>query len=76
MTVTASQLHSRVVAHFPDAEQINDTVIRFTKKMEGHPYAVYYLDVEQDLPSSQEKLTKYQDRIIGGNYSTEGSYYP
>ncbi|RLA41105.1 MAG: hypothetical protein DRR42_25040, partial [Gammaproteobacteria bacterium] len=68
MTVTASQLHSRVIAHFPDAEQINDTVIRFTKKMEGNPYAVYYLDVAQNLPSSQEILTKYQDRIIGSYY--------
>ena len=72
MTVTASQLHSRVVARFPDAEQINDTVIRFTKKMEGNPYAVYYLDVAQNLPSSQEILTKYQDRIIGSHYF-EGS---
>ena len=68
MTVTASQLHSRIVAHFPDADQIDNTVIRFTKRVKGHPYAVYYLDVEPDLPSTQEKLTNYQDRIIGSSY--------
>ena len=68
MTVTAAQLHSRIVAHFPDAEQINNTIIRFTKRVKGHPYAVYYLDVEPDLPNTQEKLTNYQDRIIGSSY--------
>jgi len=32
------------------------------------PFAVYYLDVAQQLPSSEEMLTKYQDQLIGIHY--------
>jgi len=68
MTLNISQLRERVVARFSDVEQVDDSIIRFTRKAGELPFAVYYLDVAQDLPGTQEALTKYQDRVIGSRY--------
>ena len=68
MNISISQLRERVAAQFTDVEQLGDSIIRFTRKMRGLPFAVYYLDVAQDLPITPETLTKYQDRVIGGRY--------
>jgi hypothetical protein len=68
MIISVSQLRDRVAVLFPDVEQVDDSVIRFTKKVGDQPYAVYYLDIAQNLPNSQETLTKYQDRVIGSHY--------
>ena len=68
MTLSISQLRDRVAVQFPDVEQVDDSVIRFTKRVGDQPYAVYYLDVAEGLPESQETLMKYQDRVIGKHY--------
>src|SRR5713101_154755 len=68
MTLTVSQLRDRVASRFPDVEQVGDSVIRFTRKAGELPFAVYYLDVAEELPSTEESLTKYQDRVIGSRY--------
>ncbi len=68
MTISVSQLRDRVAILFPDVKKVDDSVLRFTKKVGDKPYAVYYLDIAQELPNSQETLTKYQDRIIGSHY--------
>lgn len=68
MTLNISQLQERLVVQFPDVELLTGSVIRFTKKLAGQPYAVYYLDFAEDLPTSKGMLTKYQDRVIGSHY--------
>jgi exonuclease SbcC len=61
-------LRERLAARFPDVEQIEGSVIRFTKRIGNVPYAVYYLDIAEELPQSQEMLMKYQDRVIGSHF--------
>jgi len=68
MTLNITQLRERVAKRFSDFEQVDDTIIRFTRKAGERPFAVCYLDVAQDLPGTQETLTKYQDRVIGRHY--------
>ncbi len=68
MTLNISQLQERVAAKFPEVELVNDTVLRFMKKLDGSPYAVYYLDLAQNLPLSKKALAKYQDQVIGQHY--------
>jgi ABC-type lipoprotein export system ATPase subunit len=68
MSLSMSQIKERVASKFPDVEQISDSVLRFTKNLNESPYAVYYFDIAQDLPESQEELTKYQDTVIGSHY--------
>lgn len=68
MTISMGQLQERIAGMFPDAEQVSDLVIRFTKRMEGRPYAVYYFDIAQELPNTHEALTRYQDQVIGSHY--------
>lgn len=68
MTLNISQLRESLAARFPDVEQIESSVIRFTKRIGEIPYAVYYLDIAEELPQSQEMLMKYQDRVIGSHY--------
>lgn len=74
MTINIAQLRERVAAEagFSAVEQVEDSIIRFTRKTGDLPFAVYYLDVAQVLPGTQETLTKYQDRVIGSRYF-EGS---
>ncbi|MBZ5669477.1 MAG: hypothetical protein LAO04_07100 [Acidobacteriia bacterium] len=68
MTLNISQLCERVAKQFSDTEQVDDSTIRFTRKAGEIPFAVYYLDLAQDLPETEEKLTKYLDRVIGRHY--------
>lgn len=69
MTLNISQLRERVAAEqFSDVEQVDNSIIRFIRKAGELPFAVYYVDVADDLPETQEMLTKYQDRVIGSHY--------
>jgi len=68
MTLNIAQLRERVAARFSDVEQVEDSIIRSTKKSGELPFAVYYFDITEDLPGTQETLTKYQDRVIGSHY--------
>jgi len=72
MTLNIAQVRERVAKRFSDFEQVDDSVIRFTKKAGDQPFAVCYLDVGQDLPGTPEMLTKYQDRVIGRHYFEGG----
>jgi exonuclease SbcC len=72
MTLNIAQVRERVAKRFTDFEQVDDSVIRFTKKAGDQPFAVCYLDVAQDLPGTPEMLTKYQDRVIGRHYFEGG----
>jgi exonuclease SbcC len=68
MSISISQLRERVAEQFKNVEQVDESIIRYTRKMGDLPFAVYYLDVAGDLPGTSEKLTKYQDRVIGSHY--------
>ena len=72
MTLNIAQVRERVAKRFSDFEQVDDSVIRFTKKDGDQPFAVCYLDVAQNLPGTPEMLTKYQDRVIGRHYFEGG----
>jgi recombinational DNA repair ATPase RecF len=71
MSLNISQLCQRVAERFPDFERVDDSTVRFTRKAREGPFAVYYLDVAEDLPATEEKLTKYLDRVIGRHYFEE-----
>jgi|GEM_PF-2025856 len=68
MNLSLTQLRERIAVPPSDVTTIGDSIIRFTRKAEGRPFAVYYFDVSQKLPSTQEMLTKYQDSVIGTYY--------
>lgn len=68
MSLNINEIKERIVAQFADVQQVEGSIIRFTRKAGERPYAVYYLDFTKDLPGTQEKLNKYQDRVIGQYY--------
>ena len=68
MSLDIEQLRERVETHFPDFQQIDESIIRFTKKLGDRPFAVYYIDITQKLPDTSDFLTVYQDRVIGERY--------
>ena len=65
MTITMSELRERVSRQFPNVEQVSNSVVRFTRNAGDRPFAVYYLDIADELPETTEVLTRYQDRVIG-----------
>lgn len=68
MTLDIAQLRERVATHFSDVEQLDESTLRYVRKAGDRPFAVYYLDITEDLPKTQDTLTKYQDQIIGAHY--------
>jgi energy-coupling factor transporter ATP-binding protein EcfA2 len=74
MSLNVSQVRARVAAEvgFSAVEQVSDSIICSTRRAGELPFAVYYFDIAQELPETQETLTKYQDRVIGSRYF-EGS---
>lgn len=72
MSINIAQLKKRVGDRYADFEQVDDSILRFTKKAEGRAFAVCYLDIAQQLPATLESLTRYQDRVIGKRYFEDG----
>ncbi len=68
MTLSVSELQERVAAQFSDVQQVDESIIRFTKKSGEKPFAVCYVDITGDLPGTIDTLSKYQDRIVGMHY--------
>ena len=72
MTLTLDQLREKVEPLYPEVQQIGDTVLRCIRKAEQSPFAVYYLDVGDDLPQTPNNLNDYLNRVVGERYF-EGS---
>jgi DNA repair protein SbcC/Rad50 len=68
MSISIGQLRERVAKRFPDVEQVGDSIIRSVRRAGKKPFAVYYFDIAQNLPETQETLTSYQDQVIGARY--------
>jgi len=68
MTLNVDEIRRRVSKHFPQVEQIDSSIIRFVRTAGNSPFAVYYLDLTENLPETPENLTSYQDRVIGAKY--------
>jgi exonuclease SbcC len=63
-----NQLQQRVSARFSDFQTVEENIIRFVRKSNDHPFAVCYLALNPDLPSDEDELAKYQDRVVGSLY--------
>lgn len=68
MTLTTQQLRDRLKSRFDDAQDVDKAIVRFTRKTNGDPFAVYYIDVGSQLPKTAAELVEYQDRVIGPKY--------
>ena len=68
MTLDKEQLRVRVGKWFSDVENVDDSILRFTRQEKKLTYAVYYFDISQELPRTPETLATYQDRVIGSRY--------
>lgn len=68
MTPHVAQFRDRIALHYPDVEVLDDSVLRFTRKRDDAPFAVYYVAAPLQLPSDLAALTRFQDRVIGSHY--------
>ncbi len=68
MTLTVAQVRERYASLFFDFEQVDGSILRFTRAEGTTPFAVYYLDLSDSLPANPEHLTSYLDRVIGSRY--------
>jgi DNA repair protein SbcC/Rad50 len=68
LTLNIAQLREHLAHTFSDVEQVEPSVVRFTRKGATEPFAVYYVDIDSDLPDTPDALTRYQDRVIGKRY--------
>jgi len=68
MTTAIENLRNRLSGQFPDIQQVDETVVRFLRKQNDRPYAVCYVDVSENIPSTAEDLEGYQNRIVGKHY--------
>ncbi|SFM28883.1 hypothetical protein [Methanolobus profundi] len=68
MNLTLEQIKKRISDYYFDVQQVDDTIIRFTKMDGGNPYAICYLDLVEHLPKTPEEINNYQDGVIGPYY--------
>ena len=53
-------------------EQVNDTLVRCVRSIDDREFAIYYVDISNEVPTTLEELDQYQDRVIAPRYF-EGS---
>ncbi|MEI6654297.1 MAG: AAA family ATPase [Verrucomicrobiota bacterium] len=70
MTINISKLRDRIEAGigFSEVEQVSESILRAVRKAGDLPFAVYYFDIAQHIPTSKEILLQYQDTVIGSRY--------
>ena len=68
MTVSLERLRSKLSPLFPGLEQIDESVIRFERRSRQQAYAVCYVDVSGQVPTTVASLNDYQERIVGTRY--------
>ena len=66
--ISIAELRDRVAARFPETKQVGETTIRFIRTSNEQPFAIYYLDINQEWPSDELMLTEYLDRVVGTDY--------
>jgi len=62
------QVVEKLEQRYPNLEQVDDAVFRGVDEHNGHPFAIRYFDLNDDLLSAAEQLHKYQDRLLGISY--------
>ena len=62
------QIVAKLKQRYPHLEQVTDAVYRGVDKHNGHPYAIRYFDLQDDLLSTAAELHQYQDRLLGVTY--------
>jgi exonuclease SbcC len=58
----------RLKQHYPALEEVSDVVLRGIDFYEGHPYAIRYFDLSDDIVSVASRLGDYQERILATSY--------
>ena len=48
MTMNMAELRERVTQRYPQVEQIDDSVLCFSRKQDNQPFAVYYFDIDSE----------------------------
>lgn len=71
MMLSLDVLQERIAQQFPDVQQVDQLTLRFTKRWNDIPYAAFYLDLNEQLPTTEQMLNEYQDRVLGGHYFKE-----
>ena len=76
--LTTSELRSHLAHRFPDVEQVEECVLRFTRRFEDRPFAVYYVDNSSLLPSTPEAIGRYRSLSLKQTRSerSPASYRP
>lgn len=68
MNLNINQLRNRLENRFTNIQQIDESILRCIRRSNETPFAVYYFDLGQELPSTDELLRDYQDNVIGRHY--------
>ncbi|HLN64058.1 MAG TPA: AAA family ATPase [Symbiobacteriaceae bacterium] len=63
-----TSLLNSIAGQFPDYEKVEERIVRFQRRQKGAPFAVCFVDLTEQLPTTEENLAIYQDRIIGRYY--------
>lgn len=68
MTVSLDHIREKLIPHFPEVEQVDESVLHFERRSHGNAYAVCYVDVSKEIPDSVDALNSYQDRVVARRY--------
>lgn len=71
MTVTVAQLRALANDRFTEPSQVSETIVRFVRRSDNAPFAVYYFDVTKDLPQTEKALAEYQTNVLAERFFTE-----
>lgn len=69
MSINIEQVQVRVAKFYPQVERVDENVLCFYKQHgHGAPFAIYYLDVADNLPDTDEAVRQHIERVVGARY--------
>jgi DNA repair protein SbcC/Rad50 len=64
---------TRLTRRYPNLERVKEAIFRGVDFYEGHPYAIRYFDLRNNLISTAGHLHKYQEELLGASYFSNES---
>lgn len=70
--ISAEQAVNILKGRLDEIERIDDYVLRGVKRYKNRPYAVFYIDISNNVEERAKQLTQFQDRVLGRRFFNEG----
>lgn len=71
--INSEQAISTIKSKLEDVRSVDDQVLMGVKRYGSRPYAVYYVDMSDNIEKRAQTLSEFQDHCLGKRFFEKGT---